>query len=374
MMLTNNTLKLERRIAKLTSRSDAIAVGRAAWGLFVILSIWKVTCKSQKIALPSFVCQSVLAAILLAGWEPEFCDIDLTTGNVSNLEWLRIIELGVDAILFVNLFGNVGDAFYIAEACRAKGIYFIEDAAQSFGGSWEDKPSGTFGNASIISFGHTKLIDVGQGGMVLTNDSVFANAIRNFKGNRLPIPNSSITSKKFKEMFYEARHQLVISPELAKESFKGLIDIYQPLISSTWNPEASEKILIQLDYLDIAVRKRREKNLICKEALHDTALVPLSMSEGSVPWRAVFRLPGIGWIEQKTISEAVRTEVVDISNWYIPSHWLMTGFSDSAAKLISTERLSQEIFQLWIDDGTDEKSLKRAAAVLTLKLMELGYA
>lgn len=240
-MTINNTLKLERNIAKLTSRTDAIAVGRAAWGLFALLSIWKTTDKPQKIALPSFLCQSTLAATLLAGWEPEFCDVDLATGNVSNSEWQRVISLGVDAILFVHLFGNIGDATCISETCKTKGIYFIEDAAQSFGGNWKSKPSGTFGNASIISFGYTKLIDVGQGGMVLTNDSGLANAVRNFKDYCSPMPNALITTKQFKEMFYMARHQLGSFPELAKENFKGLISIYKPLISSIWKPELSEK-------------------------------------------------------------------------------------------------------------------------------------
>jgi len=373
-MKINNTVNLERIIAKLTSRAEAIAVGRAAWGLFALLSIWKTADKTQKIALPSFLCQSSLAATLLAGWEPEFCDIDLATGNVSNSEWQRVISLGVDAILFVHLFGNVRDAISISETCKKKGIYFIEDAAQSFGGNWKSKPSGTFGNASIISFGHTKLIDVGQGGMVLTNDSGLANAVRNFKGYSSPIPSASITTKQFKEMFYKARHQLANFPELARENFKGLIRIYQPLISSLWKPELSEKIILQIDYLDSAVRKRREKNEIFKEALNDTALVPLCMSEGSVPWRSVFKIPGISWLEQERISDAVRMEGVDISNWYIPSHWLMEDLSDSSENLKSTERLSKEIFQLWIDESINEKSIKQAASILTLKLKELGYA
>lgn len=373
-MIINNTIKLERNIAKLTSRAEAIAVGRAAWGLFALLSIWKATDKPQKIALPSFLCQSSLAATLLAGWEPEFCDVDLTTGNVSNSEWQRVLGLGVDAILFVHLFGNVGDATSISEICKTKGIYFIEDAAQSFGGNWKNKPSGTFGNASIISFGHTKLINVGQGGMVLTNDSGLANAVRNFKDYCSPIPNVLIKTKQFKEMFYMARHQLANFPELARENFKGLISIYQPLISSKWKPELSEKILLQIDCLNSAVLKRREKNEILKEALNDTALVPLSMSEGSVPWRSVFKIPDINWSEQEKISDAVRMKGVDISNWYIPSHWLMEHFSGSSVKLESTERLSKEIFQLWIDDSTDEKSLKQTAKVLTIKLEELGYA
>jgi len=97
------------------------------------------------------------------------------------------------------------------------------------------------------------------------------------------------------------------------------------------------------------------------------------MSPGSVPWRAVFRLPGIGWAEQETISKAVRMEGVDISNWYIPSHWLMEDTCVPVETLESTERISKEIFQLWIDDGTDRDKVKHAASMLTIKLNGAGY-
>lgn len=375
-MSTNNTTKLEQRVAKITSRSEAIAVGRAAWGLFALLSIWKVADTSQKIALPSFLCQSPLAATLLAGWEPKFCDVDPATGNVSDSEWQRVIDSGVQAVLFVHLFGNVGDAGRIADICKAKNIYFIEDAAQSFGGTWQDQPCGTFGNAALVSFGHTKLIDVGHGGVVLTNDSSLAEAVRKFKYKYTSIYtiNDSTIAKQFQELFYAARHQLEEDPKLARKSFQGLMRIYQPLISSIWLPENSEKILARLDHLDASVMMRREKNERYMVLLRDTPLIPINMSAGSVPWRANFILPGISWADQADITNAVRLEGVDISNWYIPSHWLIEGASNLAGKLELTELLSKEIFQLWIDEATDNEKIQRSADVLTLKLKDLGYA
>ncbi|CAM8318846.1 DegT/DnrJ/EryC1/StrS family aminotransferase [Candidatus Methylopumilus planktonicus] len=375
-MLTNTINKIEYHIAKLASRNEAVFVDRAAWGLYALLSIWKVAGKIQRIAIPSFSCQSPLAATLLAGWDPEFCDVDPSSGIVSNSEWLRVVNKGVDAVLFVHLFGNVGDAASIADVCRSKGIYFVEDAAQSFGGMWESNPCGSFGDAAIISFGHTKLIDVGQGGMVLTNDHMLATAVRNFKADHslMHTINAPIIAKRFQEMFYAARQKLGTSPELARESFKGLIHFYKPLILSISKQDISEKVLECLEKIDSAIQDRREKNDMYMDMLCKTAMVPLEMSSASVPWRSTFRLPGIGWADQQAISEAVRLEGVDISNWYIPSHWLMGGTFYSANKLESTERLSKEIFQLWIDQNTDKEEVKRAATVLTLKLKEIGYA
>lgn len=372
--MSTNTTKLEHRVAELTERSEAIAVGRAVWGLFTLLSIWRKKSIPQKIALPSFLCQSPLVAVLRAGWEPVFCDVDPETGNVSATEWQRVIDSGIHAVLFVHLFGNVGDAGRIAETCRKRGVFFIEDAAQSFGGTWDMRPCGSYGDASIISFGHTKLIDVGHGGVVLTNDFKLAQEVRNFEGSHSEhIADTSVVAKQFREMYYAARHQLGSAPGNAKKDFKGLVRIYEPLIPARWKPEIADEILARLNHLDSAVRERREKNEIYKDMLRDTALVPLNMSPGSVPWRAVFRLPGIGWGEQEVISEAVRMGGVDISNWYTPSHWLMADACAQAEILESTERISKEIFQLWVDDGTDREKIKHTASVLAIKLNEVGY-
>ena len=374
-MLVNNTSKLEHRLSELTLRSDGVAIGRAAWGIFALLSIWKEARKSQKIALPSFVCQSVLASTLLAGWEPEFCDIDLKTGNVSDTEWKRVIDLGVHAVLFVHLFGTVGNAGQIADICRMKGIYFIEDAAQSFGGSWEGLPCGSFGDASIISFGQTKLIDSGHGGMVLTNESKLAKALRSFNNSySIPILDLPAISKEFREMFYSARRKLGSDSVFAKKCFNGLIKLYEPLIISKWKPEVSDEILAKLSNLDSLVRERRDNYAIYKDKFRNTALVPLTMSPGSVPWRAVFRLPDIDWAEQEALSEALRKEGLDLSNWYIPSHWLMEQTSLLENKLDFTECLSKEIFQLWVAEGINKEKLKYTASVFILKLKELVYA
>ncbi|EAT59822.1 DegT/DnrJ/EryC1/StrS aminotransferase [Chlorobium ferrooxidans DSM 13031] len=373
-IVKTETVQLEHQVAELTSRGEAVALGRAAFGLFALLSLWKIANAPQKIALPSFLCQSPLAAVLHAGWEPVFCDIDVETGNVSDSEWQRVFDAGVDAVLFVHLFGNVGNAASVADLCRKKGIYFIEDAAQSFGGTLQNKPCGSFGDASLISFGHTKIIDVKHGGMVLTDDGSLADQIRKFTDTYSGFTSDSASvAAKFLEMFYAARNQLGIKPEGAREAFGGLMSIYKPLVLSRWNPAAAEEISAQLTRLESAAEQRNEKSLEYMDLLSDTALVPLRMTAGSVPWRAVFRLPGIDWAEQKALSDAVRLESIDISNWYIPSHWMMARDGSSTAQLGFTESLSQEIFQLWVDDRTSMDRVKKSASVFISKLDKAGY-
>lgn len=366
---------LEERVAALTLRRSAVFVSRAAWGLLQILSILRKPNVSQRIAIPSFLCQSPLAAVLRAGWTPMFCDVDPGTGNVSDSEWERVIGNGVDAVLFVHLFGNVGDAKRIAETCRGKGILFIEDAAQAYGGHFGGRAIGSHGDVAIISFGHTKLIDVGQGGMVVTDHIELASEIRMRSENYADyVADGATLSNTYRKMFYAARGQLGTMPQTARERFGGLLRIYEPLLATPSNPDVAGEILLKLNDLDRMTGGRREKALMYCEQLKDTALIPLKIPEGSVPWRVAFRLCGIDWSTQQSISDAIRKEGIDISNWYIPSHWLMEDSFELDETLVETELLSKEIFQFWVDEKTNLDAVAKAAQVTTHVLCEFGYA
>jgi len=54
----------------------------------------------------------------------------------------------------------------------------IEDAAESIGGFYKEKHTGTFGKAGILSFNGNKTITAGGGGMIITDDEEFAQEAR----------------------------------------------------------------------------------------------------------------------------------------------------------------------------------------------------
>jgi perosamine synthetase len=58
--------------------------------------------------------------------------------------------------------------------CRQRGIEVIEDVAHGLGVEWGGVPLGRFGRAAAFSFQSHKLVDAGEGGMLVTDDPEIA--------------------------------------------------------------------------------------------------------------------------------------------------------------------------------------------------------
>ena len=104
------TEKLLEAFKTRNQRRFGLEVGRFSTGLFITLKALKKSGaeKAYKIAVPSFLCYSPLAAIHSAGWEPIFCDIEKNDGNSNKKNYLEVLKKNdVQALLFVHILGNI---------------------------------------------------------------------------------------------------------------------------------------------------------------------------------------------------------------------------------------------------------------------------
>jgi dTDP-4-amino-4,6-dideoxygalactose transaminase len=108
--------------------------------------------------------------ILEVGATPQFVDIDPITRNID----LNLIEAAITpktrAIIPVDLAGLPVDRDRLyAIAVRHK-LRVVEDAAQSFGSTWQGKAIGSFGDFVSFSFHPNKNITTIEGGCLVLND------------------------------------------------------------------------------------------------------------------------------------------------------------------------------------------------------------
>ena len=125
----------------------------------------------NEVAIPAYTCFSVAAAIVKSGLKIKLVDIDPMTMDYDYDKLFNFDFKKVLAVVACNLFGIVNDWEKLWSIARDKGIFLIDDAAQSMGSSYEGKASGTLGDAGFYSLGRGKNISTYSGGIMLTNDN-----------------------------------------------------------------------------------------------------------------------------------------------------------------------------------------------------------
>jgi dTDP-4-amino-4,6-dideoxygalactose transaminase len=175
----------EQEIAKRCNRRYAIAVNSCSQALIFSQSALNI---DGNVIIPTTSFIATLNSILMSNNIPIFCDVD-------NNALLDIKQLGyslgitkIESIVYVNLYGNVLNYDYLLAFCRFwnrdTDIKIIEDAAQSFGASYNGIPSGKLGDISVLSFDPTKnLPNYGSGGMILTDSTSAAETCYDLRDN-----------------------------------------------------------------------------------------------------------------------------------------------------------------------------------------------
>jgi len=168
--------KFEKSVAKFTKRKYAIAVGSGTDALYFALRA-KGIGPGSNVLCPAVSYLATAEAIKRTGATITFVDVD-RKGLIANMP----ISILPDALVYVNLFGNLADYDRLREYCDKHKIPLIEDAAQSLGSIYKKVPSGKLGDISSLSFAPSKPLPCfGNGGMVLTDNQEEADFIRSLR-------------------------------------------------------------------------------------------------------------------------------------------------------------------------------------------------
>ncbi len=181
-------VSLEEEVASYCGTNHAVGVSSGTDALLVSLMALGIGPGDRVLTTPySFF--ATMGVILRCGALPVFADIDLLSYNINPQAMEEILaadkEKSIKAILPVHLYGQCADMGAILALAEQYGVPVIEDAAQAIGAEYPDpssgkwKKSGALGLAGCFSFFPSKnLGGIGDGGMVVTNDTAFADLLR----------------------------------------------------------------------------------------------------------------------------------------------------------------------------------------------------
>jgi dTDP-4-amino-4,6-dideoxygalactose transaminase len=124
----------------------------------------------------SFTFSASANPIVYQGATPVFIDSESDTWNMcpialeDSIKHFVAIGKKPKAIIPVHLYGMPAKINEIIEISRKYNIPVIEDAAESLGSKYFEKPCGSFGDFGVLSFNGNKIITTSGGGALISNN------------------------------------------------------------------------------------------------------------------------------------------------------------------------------------------------------------
>lgn len=301
-----------------------------------------------------FTFMATAEAIATVGATPIFVDVDPHTFNIDpqhlemainavngkgdyplpRIDSSELKKLKPKGVIAVDLFGQSADYNSLNKIAHDNGLFMIEDAAQSYGGTYNGSATGGLAEIGCTSFFPAKPLGCyGDGGAIFTNDSKLAEVLRSIRVHgqgenkyenvrigitgRLDTIQAAVLNVKLKVFAEEIESRNRVAQSYNRLIEKTFTDLSIPKIESETKSAWAQYTLIANDS---AARKkymsRLSKNQVptmvyYSKCLHlQTAFSWLGYKEGDFVSSEdlsgkVFSLPMHPYLSERSVSEIV---------------------------------------------------------------------
>jgi len=311
---------LEARFAQLMQRSYACGVNSGTAGLFLALKACEIGPGDEVITVGNSDI-STTAAISHCGATPVLCDVLLTDHTLDPALVEPLITERTAAIVPVDLYGHPADVKRLRQTADRYGLKIVEDAALATG-AWDyGQPVGAFADVAVFSFGAFKPMgSVGNGGMVVTDDTAIAERLQVFRSYGRARPKRA-------EDFLRMEH---------------IVEGYNlPL-----DPLEAAVISVKLPLLEAWTARRRDIAALYSQGLSDLEVGLPTVRPDSQPtfYLYVIRVPN-----RDKIYQALRSRGVEAGLSYVPPIYRQPVYREQPGQwnnLPVTDRLAKELLCL----------------------------
>ena len=172
--------EFEEKFSKRHGCSYGVCVSSGTAALYVALLSVGVGPGDEVIA-PALTFWATGSAVLMTGATLVVVDVDPETYCMDFREVEKSITNKTKAIISVYNYGNAPDMDKISEISKENNIALIEDCARAHGFGWKEKPAGSIGDLGCFSFQQGKFMTAGEGGIIITNDELYAERCRSIR-------------------------------------------------------------------------------------------------------------------------------------------------------------------------------------------------
>ncbi len=170
------TRAFEEAFAKVIGMPHAVAVSSGTAGLHLALLALGVG-NGDEVIMPSYVCSALLNAVCYVGAHPILADSLPGHPHMDHRAAIKKIGKKTKAVITVSLFGDADDA----SLWKDTGLPMIEDGTQSLGAYGVSGAVGSQGTLSVFSLYATKMITMGEGGVITARDAAVAERLKDLR-------------------------------------------------------------------------------------------------------------------------------------------------------------------------------------------------
>ncbi|HAS8119878.1 TPA: DegT/DnrJ/EryC1/StrS aminotransferase family protein [Vibrio vulnificus] len=173
--------EFEKEFAAWAGCEYTIALGNGTLALDLALKALGVG-EGDEVITTSRTFLASASAIVTAGANPVFADVDLNSQNITAETIAKVLTEKTKAVIVVHLAGMPAEMDAIMALAAERGFYVIEDCAQAHGAKYKGRSVGTIGHIGAWSFCQDKIMTTGgEGGMVTTNDQALWSVMWSYK-------------------------------------------------------------------------------------------------------------------------------------------------------------------------------------------------
>ena len=362
-IINRNNRRAVQQLHDLTQRQHITLAGRAAAGLWSALSAWDF--HNRVILIPANTCYIVLWAVLKSGNLPLLVDVDPRTGNLTTDQLKAHLAANPAAVIPCHMYGLPAPMDSICRLAKAHDVKVIEDAALALGATVDGQPAGSWGDASIFSFGLGKIADNQVGGALLTDDPLLAQEANRLLGEA-PVWDDHLMAltNQWNGLYwplhqYESQNPRLLDLYPQLFALYGDLTVYQ-LVDEDWAdlPTLLRDLPQNLAHRD-QLAARYDTRLEITNLKNSSFLPPLIRPAGSILWRypllvkAELRDDLLGYLWEHGIHDATR--------WYPPLRPMTLSLAPHIIQPNTpvVERLGASIINLPLDENVDQTDVQQ---------------
>jgi dTDP-4-amino-4,6-dideoxygalactose transaminase len=165
--------QFEREFAEFVGCKYAIAVSSCTAALHLALDAIGIG-PGDEVLVPTYTFAATAEVVVYLGATPVLCDCVAGEFNIDPAEVAKKITPRTRAIIAVHMAGEPCDLQKLREIADRHSIHLVEDAAHAIPASYHGRRVGSISELTAFSFYATKTITTGEGGMLTTDDELYA--------------------------------------------------------------------------------------------------------------------------------------------------------------------------------------------------------